>query len=100
MKECWRAGPPEWGRAYALAQVLARRGERSGERQREGKREKEEDGGGGNEEGGKENGERARVRAFASGSIVLTTVRTAAVRRGSLATITTPHQIFSNFRRN
>ena len=32
--------------------------------------------------------------------LVLTTVRTAAVRRGSLATITTPHQIFSNFRSN
>ena len=32
--------------------------------------------------------------------VVLTTVRTAAVRRGSLATITTPHQIFSNFRCN
>ena len=32
--------------------------------------------------------------------LVLTTVRTAAVRRGSLALITTPHQIISNFRSN
>ena len=32
--------------------------------------------------------------------VVLTAVRTAAVRRGSLALRTTPHQIFSNFGRN
>ena len=32
--------------------------------------------------------------------LVLTTVRTAAVRSGSLALRTTPHQIFLNFGRN
>ena len=51
-----------------MARVLARGREGSGERQREGKREKGEEGGGENGEGGKENGERARARAFASGN--------------------------------